>query len=183
MRSRAASAERALEQWRRVAIVGDESRSGHRRERNRRDELRIIAAAIAAIRVGPAPVEDVLAVAMRFRVQRHRADQLRLIPRGEEPRRPPGFGRSAARAMQRREILMRQQRQSACKLVPVVGGDLRQCDVVANQRRDRNRRPVPGVGNGCVHGPIVAVVRTMLKREGRAVVRASMYRCGSRWRS
>jgi len=115
-------------------IVADEARSRHRRERNRSDELRIVATSVAPVRIGPAPVEYVLAVAVRLRVERHSANQFRLVPRRQEARCPAGFGCSATRAMQCREILVRQQRQVARKLIPVVRSNLRQRNVVSYQR-------------------------------------------------
>ena len=56
-------------------VVAEQARAGHRRERHGGDELRVVRAAVAAVGVGPAPVEDVLAVRMRLRVERQRADQ------------------------------------------------------------------------------------------------------------
>ena len=70
--------------------IAEEPRARHRRERNRADELRIVAPAVAAIGIGPAPVEHVLAVGVRLLVERHRADEVLARPCGEVARRPAG---------------------------------------------------------------------------------------------
>ncbi len=68
--------QRAVEQAPpRFARAGDEPRPGGRRERDRRQQLRIVTPPVPPIRVGPRPVEHVFAVGMRLQIQRHRASQ------------------------------------------------------------------------------------------------------------
>ena len=58
-----------------IDVVADqEARAGRRRERNRALQLRIIAAAGALIGIGPAAVEHVFALRMRFQIAGHDAD-------------------------------------------------------------------------------------------------------------
>ncbi len=70
-------------------------RTGHGRERHRDLELRIVAPAGALVGVGPAVVEDVLALAMGLRVAGRRGDDLAGPPAstrictGCQPERPP----------------------------------------------------------------------------------------------
>ncbi len=118
--------ERVLEQRAARRRVGREQpRSGHRSEGNRGDELRVIAASVTSIGVGPAPIEHVLAVAVCLRVQRERAGKRRLRPRGEEARLPAGLPRRASRLVQRGEIGVRQQRGMRREPIPLFGLDRR----------------------------------------------------------
>ena len=169
-----------------VAIVREQARPGHRRERHRRDELRVVAPAVAPVRVGPAPVEHVFAIAVRLRVQRHRADQLStgrhaVRKRGGQPVRAT----AQPRVVQRGEIRVRQERQTVRKPVPFARRNRRQRHVVADQRRNRDRRTGLRPGDGCVH--VVPDCRRCAHDaqalRARSGVRATIMRCGSRWRS
>jgi hypothetical protein len=53
-------------------IDGQQTRSTHRRERDRRQQLRVVAQAVPLVGVGPRPVEHVLAVRMALAIERHR---------------------------------------------------------------------------------------------------------------
>ncbi len=89
---------RVEERGARRRVAGEQPRSRCRRERNRGHELRIVAAAVAAVGVGPRPVEDVFAVRMRLLVERQGAGQRCAAPRGQEARRPPGAPATRSRS-------------------------------------------------------------------------------------
>ena len=55
--------------------LGQQPRPRHRRERHRRQQLGVVAAAGAAIALGPAVIEHVLAVGVALDVERRRGDQ------------------------------------------------------------------------------------------------------------
>ena len=138
-------AERALEQCAaRRRIVADEARSRHRRERNRSDELRIVATSVAPIRIGPAPVEYVLAVAVRLRVERHRADQLAwshaVRKRGVQP---------VSGAAQRVRCSAEKYSCDNSGSCPQAGSSRAQRSATARRRRESaaKRRPAVAAGN------------------------------------
>ena len=98
-------------------------------------ELRVVAAAVAAIGLRPAPVEDVFAVAVRLGVQRQRADE-----RAARPRRSGSAASIPSRGVA--QPVSCSALRNACarngwprrKRVPVGGRDAVKRDVVANRR-------------------------------------------------
>ena len=107
--------DRVLEQRAAHGVATGASRRGtrDRRERDRREELRIVAASVPPVRFGPAPVEHVFAVAVPLRVERQRADQRAFAPRGQVARRPAGARRRAAAVVQRVQERVREERLPA----------------------------------------------------------------------
>jgi hypothetical protein len=99
-------------------VAREEAGARRGRERNRRHELRVIAAAVTAICVRPRPVEHVLAVRMRLRVERQRAGEQAVVPCGEIAWRPAGTRGRAAGRVQRRQERVREQRLSGRERVP-----------------------------------------------------------------
>jgi len=94
----------------------------HGRERHGDLELGVISAARALPRVGPAVVEDIFALAMRFQIGGRRGDYVRgAILDQDRRRRPAGAGADAARILQRREERMADERVVAGQPVPRAG--------------------------------------------------------------
>jgi hypothetical protein len=81
-----------------------QARPRHRRERDRVEQLRVVVEAVAPVRIGPGPVEDVLAVGVVLEVERTRGDDLAGTLEGEEVRRPAGVGDGARRFVQRAQV-------------------------------------------------------------------------------
>ena len=73
-----------------VVIECEQPAASDRRKGNRRKQLRIIVETVAAVGVGPSPVEDILAVGMTFQVQGQGGAQLILAPQSDELRLPAG---------------------------------------------------------------------------------------------
>ena len=71
--------------------------AGGRRERNGDDELRVVVEAHPIREVGPAPVEDELAFAVRLHVGGRRADQLLAVVEDERAGEPTGLLTDARR--------------------------------------------------------------------------------------
>ena len=93
-----------------VAGADEEPLAGDRREGDRGLQLRIIAAAGAQIGVGPAMVEDIFALAVRFQIARHAGDQRsRRILEEKMLRQPAGLARGGAAVLQRAEKSMRDE--------------------------------------------------------------------------
>src|SRR5690606_16904847 len=101
-------------------IADEQPSSGRRRERDRRDELRVIAASGPLVRVRPAPVEHELAVGIVLEVERQRADEpSRVFLRYDDMARFPGRARpDAARVLERGEELVAQERVAVRQRVP-----------------------------------------------------------------
>jgi hypothetical protein len=102
-------AERAscsMPQEQQPVLVGSrqQPRPGHRRERDRVDELGVVVEAVALIGVGPGPVEHVLAVRVVLQVERAGGDELAAALEGEEVRRPAGGADRALRLVQRAQV-------------------------------------------------------------------------------
>src|SRR6185437_390236 len=116
-------------------VVGEHPRSGHRCERDRRDQLGVVAAAVVPVRARPSPVEHVFAVTVRLGVERHRADERGAAPCGEQPRRPAGLRGGAAGLVERREPRMRHERLRAGDALPARWSDRSECHVVADAQR------------------------------------------------
>src|SRR5690606_13691392 len=87
--------------------------------RDRRDELRVVAAAGLLVRVGPAPVEDELAAGVVLHVERHRADEAAVRARRDVGRLPARARPDAAGSLERDEKLVAQERVSVRQRVPV----------------------------------------------------------------
>ncbi len=116
-------------------VGGEEPLARRRGERDRRHQLRVVAAPVPAVRIGPRPVEHVLAVRMRLGVERQRPDERVGAPGGEVARRPARGRRGAAGLVQRAQERVGGERLPAGQGVPVGGGDRRDADVVANGQR------------------------------------------------
>src|SRR6185503_20146022 len=84
----------------------EEARAAHRGERHRAQELRVVLDAVPLVRIGPRPVEHVLAVGMRLGEKRHRAHQRPGAAHQQEARRPAGARRGAAGIDQRGQELV-----------------------------------------------------------------------------
>ena len=83
----------------------------HRRERDGGLQLGIIAAAGALIGVGPAMIEHVLALAVRFQIAGHAADQrAACVLEHKMLRQPAGLGGGRAAVLQRLEKGVRDER-------------------------------------------------------------------------
>jgi len=80
-----------------------DARPGHRRERHRDQELRIVREAGTRRRRGPALVEDELAQAVRLHVERRAAHELLVPPHRQVLRVPPGPSARAPRVLERRQ--------------------------------------------------------------------------------
>ena len=80
-----------------VDVAADQqARSGGGRKRHRGLQLWIIAATGALIGVGPAAVEDVFALRVRFQIAGHDAGDLAVEPGEQMPRTPAGAGAGRA---------------------------------------------------------------------------------------
>ena len=75
------------------AVADQQARPGRRREGNRGLQFRIIAAAGALIGVGPAAVEHVFALRVRFQIAGHDAGD-GAVELGHEVARPPAGSRA-----------------------------------------------------------------------------------------
>src|SRR6185436_8568095 len=94
-----------------------------RRERDRAQQLGVVVDAVALVRFGPCPVENILAVGMRLGEQRHRRDQ-RAGAAHQQELRPPAAARARAAGIdQRREELVAHERLVAGESVPFGGID------------------------------------------------------------
>ena len=93
------------------AGAGEQARAGHRRERHRHLQLRIIVAAGALEGLGPAVVEDVFAARMALHVAGRGAEQgaLRVL-REQVARLPAGPAADRIRLFKRGQKLMRNER-------------------------------------------------------------------------
>ena len=109
---------RTDEQRARPGIRCQHARPRHRRERNRRQQLRVVVPPRARPRVGPRPVEDVLAVRMALEIQRQRAVQFGAVAQQQVARRPAGVLAGRAALVHRVEERVRQQRMSAGEAIP-----------------------------------------------------------------
>ncbi len=80
---------------------------------------------LAAVGIGPAPVEHVLAVGVGLPVAGHRGDQRRARAQREVMRLPAAVAADAAAGLQRREEFVTQERvRFAGESVPLAGGNL-----------------------------------------------------------
>ena len=77
----------------------------HRREGHCPQQLGVVAQAVAAVGIGPGPVEDVLAVGMALQVQRRGRHQRAIGFQRDELRRPARLGYRTARRVQRGQVL------------------------------------------------------------------------------
>ena len=102
--------------------MGQQARSGHGRERDRADQLRIVATAGALVGLGPTPVEHELAVGVVAQVQRQRADEPAVLVR-EQVLRIPALWRQAIGRLQSVQETVQQERMIARQGVPVRGRD------------------------------------------------------------
>ena len=103
-------------------ISGDQPGPGCRRERDRPEQLGIVAPAVLPVRIGPRPVEYVLSVRVRLQIERHRGDQVAAVV-AEYVLGPPAGGlASALGLMQRMQEGVREQRLVAGE--PIPGGGL-----------------------------------------------------------
>src|SRR5262245_24842154 len=76
----------------------------HRRsERHREYELRVVLDADPVREIGPAPVEDELALAVRLHVRGRGGDELLAVVEGERAGEPAGFLTDAAAFLETRE--------------------------------------------------------------------------------
>ena len=88
------------------AVADQQPRSRRRRERNRNLQLRIVPPAGALIGIGPAAVEDIFALRVRFQIAGHDAGDA-AADLGHEVSRPPAGARSRrTRFLNRRQKRM-----------------------------------------------------------------------------
>ena len=99
------------------AVADQQARSGGRREGNRGLQFRIIAAARALIGIGPAAVEHVFALRVRFQVAGHDAGDGAVEPGQQVPRSPAGARAGRSGGLQGREKGMRNKRVIAKFLI------------------------------------------------------------------
>ena len=93
----------------RSCIACQQPAAGHWREGYCRQQLRIVFEAVAPVSVGPGPVEHILAVGVRFRIERHCRHQHVLLPERQKLRLPAGIDRCRAGGMERIEKRVRQE--------------------------------------------------------------------------
>ena len=101
--SRSAAASFAIHAPRSSPGGDQEARSADRRERNADEQLRVVADARALGGVGPAVVEDELALAVRLDVERARREQAFAVPRDQRPRAASPSRRRRRPRLERRE--------------------------------------------------------------------------------
>ena len=108
-------------------VACQQSRPGHRRERHRIKQLRVVAQAVALVGVGPGPVEHVLAVRMVLQVQRTGRQQCLALHHRQELRLPAGRCIGAARSMQCQQVFVPHERRARRlqfeQFVPLCRGD------------------------------------------------------------
>src|SRR6185503_8198078 len=93
------------------AGAGEQARAGHRRERYRRLELGIVAAAGALEGLCPAVVEDVFALAVALHIERYRTLQGAVVGLGQQVLRlPAGAAADRLRILQRLQEGMAEER-------------------------------------------------------------------------
>ena len=122
----------------RVGVRGQQPGTGYRCKRDRCEELRVITPSVTSIGIGPAPIENIFAVAVHFRIKRHRADQDTIAPRGHETRLPAGLSRRTARLVQCREERVREERVAWGERIPCAGIDGGERHIAPNDGRARN---------------------------------------------
>ena len=98
----------------RRALLRQQPRAWHRRERHRAQQLRVVAQAVAAVGVGPGPVEHVFAVRVTLQIQRCCGLQLSTRFERQELRGPACLGHRAARRVQRRKVGVAHERRRRC---------------------------------------------------------------------
>ena len=96
-----------------AGIARRDAGAGHRRERNRRQQLGVVVQSVALVGLGPGPVKHVFTARMRFQIQRHRPDQGIAVMRQQVLRLPAGAGAGAAGVVQGMQEGMRQHRLCA----------------------------------------------------------------------
>ena len=107
------------------AFAVEEAAPGRRGEGGHGDQLRVVGDAGAVGRVGPAPVEDVLPVALVLHVERERAQQGPALPHRDVERLPAGVFADGARALEGvQEGVFDEGIALAGQRVPVAGLDL-----------------------------------------------------------
>jgi len=126
--------QRARRRLSRRRVARCQARARHGREGDRRQQLRVVAQPVAAVRVGPGPVEHVLAVRVQLQVRGNRSGRRAArVAQQQVPRNPAGFLADTAGQFERAQELVAQERlrrraagASRGQRIPVVGRDTRQ---------------------------------------------------------
>jgi hypothetical protein len=105
-------------------IATKQARSRRGGEGHRRKELRVVRDAVPLVRIGPGPVEHVLAVRMALHVERNRARERPIAPAREILRLPAAALRGAPRAVQAVEERVRNRRVAIRHGIPLAGIDV-----------------------------------------------------------
>jgi hypothetical protein len=100
-----------------------QARTRHRREGDGRQQLGVVAHAVALEGVGPGVVEYVFATRMGFQIERGGCDQPTIAPQRQIMRRPTRLGRGAARFVQRAQKRVPQKGLVPGQRVPGLGVD------------------------------------------------------------
>ena len=119
--------QRAAQLRRILARADQQPRSGHRRERDRRQQLRVVGEAGLLAGPGPAPVEYELAPGVGLQVLRNRGHQPVFgVPDHDVPGLPAGAGADAVGGLERLQEGVPQERVCGrIECVPLLGPDPR----------------------------------------------------------